>query len=223
MDSARAGYIDSYMTVFIEPEMSEPIPGKSLDMSTILPHMPAYVRAAVETIHMLSLHGMHIEDTEFTPEDRHVARTLSVSYAEDPEKVTKATTPARIGMLTPAALLLTDQILKEFGHQIVEDSVQLRYMVTNKLINETDSPDARIRLRALELLGKISDVGLFAEKSEVTITHRTSDELRERLRNRLQKLVDVTPTDVEEVIVSPIDIAKEVGVAPALPVEVEDV
>jgi hypothetical protein len=60
--------------------------------------------------------------------------------------------------------------------------------VTNKLIDETENPDPRVRIRALELLGKISDVGLFAEKSEVTITHQSTDDLRARLREKLQKL-----------------------------------
>ena len=60
--------------------------------------------------------------------------------------------------------------------------------MTNKLIDETENPDPRVRIRALELLGKISDVGLFAEKSEVTITHQSTDDLRARLREKLQKL-----------------------------------
>ena len=45
-----------------------------------------------------------------------------------------------------------------------------------------------MRIRALELLGKVSDVGLFAEKSEVTITHQSTDDLRTKLREKLQML-----------------------------------
>jgi hypothetical protein len=71
-------------------------------------------------------------------------------------------------------------------------------MVTNKLIQETENPDPRIRLRALELLGKITDVGLFTERSEVTVTHQTSDDLRAKLREKLLKLKDVTPAAPEE-------------------------
>jgi hypothetical protein len=75
-------------------------------------------------------------------------------------------------------------------------------MVVNKLIVETENPDARIRVKALELLGKVSDVGLFTEKQEITITHQTSDDLRDRLRRKLQKMVDVTPDDVDDADVS---------------------
>ena len=62
-------------------------------------------------------------------------------------------------------------------------------------------------MRALELLGKISDVALFAEKSEVTITHQSTDDLRDKLKTKLEKLV------VGEVIEGAviIDVAEELG------------
>ena len=50
---------------------------------------------------------------------------------------------------------------------------------------------------ALELLGKISDVGLFTEKSEVTITHQTTEDIKEKLRGKLAKLVNPQP-EVED-------------------------
>ena len=68
--------------------------------------------------------------------------------------------------------------------------MQIRHLVTNKLIEETENPDPRVRIRALELLGKISDVGLFSEKTEITITHQTTDDIKERLRAKLTKLVN---------------------------------
>jgi len=66
---------------------------------------------------------------------------------------------------------------------------------------ETENPDPKVRIRALELLGKISDVGLFAEKSEVTITHQSTDDLREKLRDKLNKLVKVEDSVEEAVII----------------------
>ena len=67
--------------------------------------------------------------------------------------------------------------------------MHIRNLVTNKLLLESDNPDPRIRMRALELLGKISDVGLFSEKSDITITHQSTDDLRDRLRGKLELLV----------------------------------
>jgi hypothetical protein len=65
----------------------------------------------------------------------------------------------------------------------------------------------------LELLGKISDVGLFAEKSEVTITHQTTDDIKEKLRTKLTKLINPEP-DVEDAVVlegQAVDIDEEFG------------
>jgi hypothetical protein len=85
--------------------------------------------------------------------------------------------------------------------------------VTNKLIEETENPDPRVRIRALELLGKISDVGLFTEKTEVTITHRTTDELRESLRSKLAKLVNPADEAEDAIIIDDdvIDVDAELG------------
>jgi hypothetical protein len=82
----------------------------------------------------------------------------------------------------------------------VDSAVQVRHLVTNKLIEETENADPRVRIRALELLGKISDVGLFAEKSEVTVTHQSTDELKERLRKKLTKLVNPEEIEPAEII-----------------------
>ena len=99
--------------------------------------------------------------------------------------------------LTPASLLMTNSILQEFGQSVVDSALQVRHLVTNKLLLESENADPRVRIRALELLGKISDVGLFAEKSEVTITHQSTDDLREKLRSKLEKLVN--PVEEEEI------------------------
>ena len=63
-------------------------------------------------------------------------------------------------------------------------------------------------MRALELLGKISDVGLFSEKSEVTITHQSTDDLRDKLRGKLEKLV--AGEVIEDAVV--VDVKEELGI-----------
>ena len=152
--------------------------------------------AACNTASKLSEHGLDIKPTK---EDKDIAAKLAVAYADNPEKVSKKVSAKKAATLTPASLLMTNSILQEFGRSVVESAIQIRHMVTNKLVLETDNPDPRVRIRALELLGKISDVGLFAEKSEVTITHQSADDLRDKLRSKLAKLVN--PKEEDEVIV----------------------
>ena len=146
-------------------------------------------------------------------EDKDVAAKLTSAYASDPEKTSKTASAARISTLTPASLVLTSNILSEFGRSVVESSVQIRHLVTNKLLLETENPDPRTRIRALELLGKISDVGLFAEKSEITITHQSTDDLKAKLRRKLEKLVPVEEEAEEAVFLDgeSVDLEEELG------------
>lgn len=167
--------------------------------------------AAGKTVEYLHANGLEVEPNA---EDKDIAAALAMAYAENPEKASKAATPKRVANLTPATLLMTDRILKDFGHSVVKSAAQVRHLVTNKLIEETENPDPRIRIRALELLGKISDVGLFAEKSEVTITHQTSDDLKEKLREKLSRLARPAD-DIEDAVTvdgEVIDVDKELGI-----------
>ena len=162
------------------------------------PEVDLYAKtaAAVSAVELLAQYGLEVDVP--TRAEMEGAGILAASYARDPESTSLAATPARLARMTPAELLLTREILQKFGHSVVDSAVQIRHTVTNKLIQETENPDPRIRLRALELLGKITDVGLFTERSEVTVTHQTSDDLRAKLREKLHKLKDVTPIEDAE-------------------------
>ena len=173
---------DVEMTITVEPELNV-----KLSESPPPVDLKDRMESAANTATELAEHGLNVKPTT---EDKETAAKIVNAYASDPGKTSKKITSSRIATLTPASLLLTNSIIQEFGHSVVENAIQVRHLVTNKLLLETDNPDPRVRIRALELLGKISDVGLFAEKSEVTITHQSTDDLRERLRSKLAKLAN---------------------------------
>jgi hypothetical protein len=81
-------------------------------------------------------------------------------------------------------------LLGEYDRVIVKSAVQLRTYITNRLIIDSDNPDPRIRLKAYEMLGKISDVGLFTDKTEITMRHRPTEELEQLLRERLTRVIE---------------------------------
>jgi hypothetical protein len=105
--------------------------------------------------------------------------------------------------------------LKDFSHAVVKQATQIRHLVTNKLILETSNPDPRVRIKALELLGKISDVGLFTDRSEVTVTHRSTDDLKSNLQEKLAALrkkaneIDITDVDMRELGVKTVEMGPE--------------
>ena len=178
------------MTMLLKPEIGIPLEDGVTNMD-----LKERAEAACNTALELSEHGLDIEPTS---EDEEVAAKLAVAYADDPEKTSKTVSNAKAAKITPPALVLTDTILKQFGHSVAESAVQIRHLVTNKLLIESENQDPRIRMRALELLGKISDVGLFAEKSEVTVTHQSTEDLREKLRSKLTKIIEIEEVEDAE-------------------------
>ena len=187
------------MTLHVKPEL-----GVEITKGESFVDLKDRTDAAANTVDKLIEHGLDVTPTK---EDQENAAKLVAAYAEDPEKTSKKVTTKRAATLTPASLMLTDSILKEFGQSVVENSIQIRHLVTNKLLLESENPDPRVRMRALELLGKISDVGLFSEKSEVTITHQSTDDLRDKLRGKLEKLV--AGEVIEDAVV--VDVQTELG------------
>jgi hypothetical protein len=169
------------MTIELMPELGVEI---TPDISYI--DLRERAEAACRSALLLEKHGLDIDGT---PADKEAAAALTAAYAQDPEKTSRAVNHVRAAALTPASLISVREYLDEYGRAVVTHAVEMRHLVTNRLLEESRNPDPRIRIRALELLGKHSDVGLFSEKQEVTITHQTTDELKEKLRAKLQRLI----------------------------------
>ncbi len=92
----------------------------------------------------------------------------------------------------PATVQHLYAMLSDYDHQVVQEAVQLRRFVTNKLIEDAGLSDPRHRLKALELLGKISDVGLFSEKTEITVKNLSPDDLETQIKSKLYKILGKT-------------------------------
>ena len=188
------------MNMHLTPELGVPLT-PDVDISDLR----IGAAAACETAKLLGEHGLDVEPTDL---DKETAATLALAYAKDPASTNKQATPKNLSKLTPASLIETRSILDEFGQLVARQASELRHLVTNKLVLETENPDARVRLKALELLGKISYVGLFTDRSEVTITHQSTDDLKSKLREKLYKLRSLEVQDVDS---RTIDVSQELG------------
>jgi len=127
-----------------------------------------------------SVAEIHEEGVEVADEDIETARDIFLGER-------KATD---VLLSSPGTVVHLKAILDEYDKSVIQSAAQLRTYVTNKLILDSTNPDPRIRLKCYELLGKISDVGLFTEKTEVTLKHRPTEELEQLLRERLMKTLD---------------------------------
>ncbi len=99
--------------------------------------------------------------------------------------------PTEVVLSSPGTVVQLKAILDEYDKTVVQSAQQIRTYVTNKLIEDSTHPDPRIRIKCYEMLGKISDVGLFTDKTEVTMRHRPTEELEQLLRERLTKTIEM--------------------------------
>jgi hypothetical protein len=87
--------------------------------------------------------------------------------------------------------------LNKLAHALnAAEMSDVRAALTNKLLELANCGDPRFELKALELLGKHSDIALFTERSEVTVTYKNSSDLEEAIKERVKRLLnarDITP------------------------------
>lgn len=92
----------------------------------------------------------------------------------------------------PAEMIKLNALLTTYDYQLLDDHHRIRSFVKNRLLEEADDPDPRIRLKAYEMLGKITEVALFTERSEV-ITRKDPEALTSKLREKLANLIENPP------------------------------
>ena len=128
-------------------------------------------------------------------QEEKVADTFQALTRQDPrtkEKLLQLDLPeeikAAVGMVTA------------YQWKFVEQAEELRSMSVAKIVKETEHPDARIRLKALELLGKVTEVALFTERVSVKSEDVSDEELDARIKEKLGRYMGVVDVvDVEEV------------------------
>lgn len=97
--------------------------------------------------------------------------------------------PTDTELKRPAVVLHLEALLNEYDHEIVQDATQVRRYVTHRLLEESSpDKDPKYSLRALENLGKITEVGLFTERVEITVKQQSTEELEDKLKKALEIL-----------------------------------
>jgi HEAT repeat protein len=105
-----------------------------------------------------------------------------------PEEITHT---ALAHVKTPAAVQHLVGMLTAYDWEFVHQAKELRGYAVAKLVEETQSPNANIRLKALGLLGKVTEVGLFTDKIEVKKEEMSDTELDQRIKEKLNRFMHV--------------------------------
>lgn len=101
---------------------------------------------------------------------------------------------AILTLRVPGAVRHLAGMLSDYDWAYVEQAKEIRGYVVAKLLEESKHPDAKIRLKALQLLGNVTEIGAFTERVEVTKKDANTEELLTRVRERLQKMLPPAST-----------------------------
>jgi hypothetical protein len=188
----------------ITPTADHPLPKNFQE--EVADSLQGNARVAADTASLMFELGMPFE---MTAQDEEAARKL---FSQVDVKKHKGAP----GATNPPALyegnvaLKLGALLSEYDKRVVLDATQARTYIMNRLLEISSCGDNKTELRALELFGKMSDVGAFTEKSEVTITHRSSGDIKQVLQEKISRLLgpdieDVTPKLAEELGIELVD------------------
>lgn len=132
------------------------------------------------------------------------------SLAEEAALIDKAIAQQTITPLKSSlpAALGASAFLKAYGQSRAFDVDQVRAAITNKLMEIADCGDTKYELRALELLGKHSDIGLFTERSEITVNYSNPDSLEAAIKERVKRLLNADVIDMKPL---GMDLEEELG------------
>jgi hypothetical protein len=166
----------------IQPSADKPLP---FDLSDEQPKTHAdSIAIAANTVGLVEkLGGM----LDYDAKDFQAAAALATGKV----KPNVPTTVSKTGVAKTLAIAV-----QEYDFQVFADVQQARNFITNKLVALTDCGDTKIEIKALELLGKHSDIGLFTERSEITVHHTSSSSLENSIKERVKRLMNAEITDV---------------------------
>ena len=177
------------MSITVVPDSNVPLPDSYEDQ--VASSFSENARIAASTASLMSELGLPFEMTE---EDEKKAQSLFRSVdtnkktQNNPDDLYKAPVAVRLSAL-----------LSEYDKLIVTDAAQARTYIMNRLLDLSACGDTKHELRAIELLGKMSDIGAFTEKSEITVTHKTSDDLKKAIEDKFKRLLLVNTSNAEDI------------------------
>lgn len=156
------------------------------------------------TVKLISdLMGKPIEPTQ---DEKDTARDVAQSM------MTNAAVAPQLSRYSNPTLAYLAGMVAQFDTLVVKELAELKVYVVNKLIADTEHPDARIRLTALRSLGEVDGVDAFKKRTEMTVKPQSLEEVEKELLATLEKMEKrtinvsarvVNSSDVEDVEVLP--------------------
>lgn len=181
----------------IDPNI--PLPANAAEaLPPMTPKEELEVRA--RTIKLIAdLQGKPIHPSD---KDKDEARALAKKMVEDPKG------HIQFSNYKNETLAYLAGMVSQYDQMIVRDLADFKIFVVNKLVEQTESGNAKDVIAALKALGEVDGVDAFKRRSEVTVQIKPIDQVEKDLLAKLEKLerltkyadaqdiIDVEPTEI---------------------------
>ena len=188
--------LDHLISNDLDPVIFQEMPDAFVPMAKATPAQT--IDAKVATADWLKDLGLDDDKVQTEAE----TQTARAAFAT----LTTGSTPASIqsaltNIQTPKAVQHLVGMLTAYDWEFVNQAKELRGYAVAKILEECESPNPNIRLKALGLLGKVTEVGLFTDKIEIKQAEMSDAEIEQRIKDKLNKfmgvidVIDVTASD----------------------------
>lgn len=174
----------------IDPNI--PLPANAAEaLPPMTPKEELEVRA--RTIKLIAdLQGKPIHPSD---KDKDEARALAKKMVEDPKG------HIQFSNYKNETLAYLAGMVSQYDQMIVRDLADLKIFVVNKLVEQTESGNAKDVIAALKALGEVDGVDAFKRRSEVTVQVKPIDQVEKDLLAKLEKLERFTKyADAQDII-----------------------
>lgn len=174
----------------IDPNI--PLPANAAEaLPPMSPKEELEVRA--RTIKLIAdLQGKPIHPSD---KDKDEARALAKKMVEDPKG------HIQFSNYKNETLAYLAGMVSQYDQMIVRDLADLKIFVVNKLVEQTESGNAKDVIAALKALGEVDGVDAFKRRSEVTVQVKPIDQVEKDLLAKLEKLERFTKyADAQDII-----------------------
>ena len=174
----------------IDPNI--PLPANAAEaLPPMSPKEELEVRA--RTIKLIAdLQGKPIHPSD---KDKDEARALAKKKVEDPKG------HIQFSNYKNETLAYLAGMVSQYDQMIVRDLADFKIFVFNKLVEQTESGNAKDVIAALKALGEVDGVDAFKRRSEVTVQIKPIDQVEKDLLAKLEKLERLTKyADAQDII-----------------------
>lgn len=174
----------------IDPNI--PLPANAAEaLPPMSPKEELEVRA--RTIKLIAdLQGKPIHPSD---KDKDEARALAKKMVEDPKG------HIQFSNYKNETLAYLAGMVSQYDQMIVRDLADFKIFVVNKLVEQTESGNAKDVIAALKALGEVDGVDAFKRRSELTVQIKPIDQVEKDLLAKLEKLERLTKyADAQDII-----------------------